>query len=1113
MFNVKSFLHTRIENILLILPFFEVSDIIKNSKRRHMKRLIPFMITFLCLCVHQSAMAQVRISGTVRDAQDNEAIVGATIVEEGTTNGTITDVNGNYEISVEQNAVLVFSFVGFETVSIPVNGRSTLDIEMSLNVQELEEIVVTALGFKEDRDNLGYANSVVDKETVTKAAESTLINSLSGKSSGVRISRNSGDPGAGAYIQIRGLSSITRDAQPLIVIDGVPISNQVRGNGAGRIAQQSRLNDINPNDIENISILKGASAAALWGTQALGGVIVITTKSGKYNQGLQISIKTSYSIDQINRKYPLQTTFGQGNNGIYNSRARDSWGDKIADREGGDDIFDTSGEYFVDQDNNVWYPVINKNSKEIFDDSNFNQVFQNGHFWENNISLSAGNNNSTVFFSISDFDQQGIIRNNSNYRRTTVRLNGEHLPNEKFRINANTTFSNSSSDRIRRGASSSGLYLGLLRNPADFDISGYRGNYYSSSSASPVSERHRSYREPLGADGTPTYNNPLWTINEQENLAKVNRFINTLKFTYSPYSSIDLIARFGIDHYSEKREEFMTPGSAAGEYRTGFFSSEQAANTIFNADLIAKGSRKFGKNYHLSGLVGFNLNQKQISVNGSEISNFIQFTDVNSSTRDIDNALPENRIVESTFGLERTVGLYSSITLSAFDQLFLTGTLRSETASTFGDTSDNTFLFPSTSLAWQFQDLLNLDPLSFGKLRISYGEVGVQPGRYNTANNYVSPTFGDAYGGSLSLGLYGNGGFVPSTSRGNPLLKPERKKEFEFGADLRFVDDKISLSGTYFNNTTEDVLMDFPIANTRGYSSIYSNAATIENNGIEADLGFNLVRHKNFQWDVNLIYTIIRNEVSDLAGVESLDLGGLSAVNSRAVEGQPLGVLWGSRTLRDENGNIVFDANGFPVQDELEGVIGNPNPDWQGSFGTTVTWRGISLSALFETFQGADIYAGTKSVLYDLGRWKDSEIETTSTQNLLDYNGNVIPLGTTFRGVIHDFGAGPVALTEPWYLGDGGFFSNGNDELYVEDGSWTRLRELVISYTIDNPLIQKMGIRSVDISATGRNLLLWTEFEGNDPDTNLNGVSAARGIDYFNNPSTKSYVFTLILNL
>ncbi|SMD35956.1 TonB-linked outer membrane protein, SusC/RagA family [Reichenbachiella faecimaris] len=1057
------------------------------------------------------ANAQQQIQGTVKDSY-GESLIGVTILEQGTTNGTITDIDGNYMITVAgSESILAFSYVGYKKENRSVGSLSRIDLVLTEDSEQLETVVVTALGFEQKQDDLGYATSVVSNESIAKSGESTLLNSLSGKSSGIRISRNSGDPGAGAFIQIRGLSSVTRNSQPLIVVDGVPISNASRGNNEG-IAQQSRLNDINPNDIESVSVLKGASAAALWGTQALGGVIMIKTKSGKYNQDLQVSFKSSYSVDVINRKYPLQTKFGQGNNGVWAPNVVDSWGDKISDRTGGEDELDTSGEYFMDQNGKVWYPVVSKNSQTIYDDFNFDQIFQNGHFWENNISLTAGNDKGNIFFSIGDMNQEGIIKNNSDYRRTTVRTNAEYLMTSKLRINANSTYIKTKSNRIRRGASSSGLYLGLLRTAPDFDNSGYRGSYFGPGNVAPIVNRHRSYRNPVGSSGSAGYNNPSWTINEQQDLAEVDRFINTFKLTYSPTTWLDLIGRVGIDHYSEEREQFYTPGSAAGAFGTGLFSNETAVNAIFNMDYIAKASKSFGDNFSGTLLVGFNYNNRRTQVDGSEINNFIQYADVAGITRDIDNALPENRSVASSYGSERTVGTYSELTVSAYDMLFATGTVRAESASTFGD-ADNTFVFPSVTLAWKFSELLDFDFLSFGKLRGSYGEVGVQPARYSTSNVFVSPTYADSYGGGLSLGLYGNGGFVPSTNRGNPSLKPERKKEFEVGSDLRFLGDRLSLSGTYFNNTTSDVLLDFPVANSRGYDEIYANAAEIKNSGVELDLGYTVLRTSHLSWQLNFIYTQVDNEVTDLVGVESLELGGLSAVNNRVVEGQPHGILWGSRTLRDDDGNIVYDAFGFPEQDEEEGIIGDPNPDWQGSIISTLKYKGFTLSALFETYQGADIYAGTKSALYDLGRWEDSGLETTANQNLLDYNGNVILAGTTFRGTIGDFGAGPVALTQPWYSGDGGFFGNGNDELYIEDGSWTRLRELSLSYALTSPWLKsKTGLRSAEISVTGRNLLLWTPFEGNDPDTNFSGVSSGRGIDYFNNPGTKSYIFTLLLN-
>lgn len=1075
-------------------------------------------IVMLTILTTQMILAQTGVSGIIKDT-NGAPLAGVAIVEAGTSNGTVSDFDGEYSIVPEtRDPVLNYSYIGFKRQSIRVNGRTTIDVAMQEAVEALDEVVVTSLGFREKKDDLGYANSTVDGDAVSNSGESTVLNSLSGKSSGVRISRNSGDPGAGAYIQIRGLSSITRNSQPLIIVDGVPISNDVRGNSSsGGVNQESRLNDINPNDIESISVLKGASAAALWGTRALGGVINITTKSGKFNSRLSVSLKSTYSLDRINKKYPVQTKYGQGDNGVYDQRARDSWGDRISDRAGGEDVFDTSGEYYVDQNGRTYYPVLTKNSKAIYNDSNFDQVFGNGHFFENNLSISGGNQKSSIFFSLSDLDQKGIVKNNSDYRRSTVRFNARHQLSDAIHLKLSSNYSRTASGRIGKGANSSGLYLGLLRNPADFDISGYRGEYFPSADAAAVPNRHRSYREPLGADGTPTYNNPLWTINEQEDEARVNRFISNFELMVTPASWLTLIARAGIDHYSEARNEFYTPGSASGSYRSGFIKKELATNTIFNMDYIAKTNFNFNETIGGEFLVGFNYNSKSREVNGATADNFIQFVDVASGIRDIDNALPENTAVSATEGHERTAGVYSSLSLSAFDMLYLNSTVRVESASTFGDEANNTFLFPSTSLAWQFSQLDFLKGnkvFSFGKLRVSYGEVGVQPARYNTTNTYVSPSIGDQHGGDLNLGLYGNGGFVPSASRGNPDLRPERKKEIEFGTDLRFIDHRLTLSATYFHNKTEDVLLQFPIANSTGYASIYRNGAEIQNKGYELDLGYRIINSDSFTWDMNANFTKVKNEVTDLAGIESIDLGGLAAVSSRAVEGQPLGVLWGSRTLRNEDGSIVFDENGFPEQDQVEGVIGDPNPDWQGSISSTFRYKNFNLSVLLETYQGADIYAGTKSVMRDLGTWYDTARETTASQDLVAFNGNVIPAGETFRGTVHDFGAGPVALTESWYNGDGGYFSGGNDELYIEDGSWTRLREVSLTYTLNTDWLKRTtGLESVDLSVTGRNLLLWAPFEGNDPDTNLSGVSVARGIDYFNNPSTKSYLFSLTLNL
>ncbi len=1074
-----------------------------------MKRILHGTLLCFALLFSLEGLAQVRVTGSIKD-EAGAPLIGATVVQVGTTNGTITDFDGKFNLSVQSDAILEFKFLGYITQRIEVGNKTNIDVVLKEDVSQLDDVVITALGFEEDKDEIGYANSQVKDEVIQQAAEPNLLNSLSGKATGLTIRRNSGDPGAGAYIQIRGASTLLGDGQPLIIVDGVPINNDNRG--TNQIAQQSRLNDINPNDIANISVLKGAPAAALWGTSALNGAIVITTKSGQYNQKLKVSLKSTLSIDQINRRYPLQTKFGQGNNGVFNPTARDSWGDKIADRSGGPDDFDTNGEFFIDQGGRVYYPIINKNSQETFVDENFDQVFQTGHFFENALSLSAGNQTGKIFFSLSNLNQEGIIVNNSDYNRTTARVNAEQLLNDKLTLNVRSAYTKTTSNRIRRGAQSSGLYLGLLRTPPDFENAGYRGSYYPGPDASPIENRHRSYRRYLGSSANPVYNHPLWTTNEQEDIADVDRFINNFKLTYAPVEWVEVFARVGIDTYSEEKTQFFTPGSASGAFRTGLFERELRRSTIFNTDLIARATKELTPKVKASVLVGFNYNVNKATTSRNEIVNFIQFADVASGTRDINNALPDNRSVLSTIGETRKVAAYSEVSLDIANMLFITGTLRGEASSTFGSDADPTFLFPSLSVAWQFTDMLDIDVLSFGKLRGSYGEVGQEPARYATNNEIVQPRYADEWGGDLSVALYGNGGFTPSVVLGNPNLRPERKREFEIGTDLRFFDNRLSLSATYYYNETQDLLLPVPIANTQGFDRTTANGADVENKGIEIDLGYQFIKTNDLSVSANVLFTRNRNLVTNLFDVQSINIGGLAAVNSRVIEGQPFGVLFGSRTLRDDNGNIVFDENGFPVQDGEEGVIGDPNPDWQGSFVANVRYKNFGLSILFETLQGADIYAGTKSVLYNLGTWGESGVETTTNQNILDFNGEVIPAGTTFRGVVRDFGAGPVALTEPWYLADGGFFGNGNDELYIEDGSWSRIREIVLSYSLSNNWLKKYGIGSIELSATGRNLFLWSAFEGNDPDTNLEGVSASRGIDYFNNPSTKSYVFTAILN-
>jgi TonB-dependent SusC/RagA subfamily outer membrane receptor len=483
---------------------------------------IPFLILLFLVSNAFYANAQgsgQSVSGTVKDV-NNEGIPGVSIVLEGSTKGTVTDMKGAYQINVSgTDAILIFSSVGMETIRETVGTRNTIDVVMKDEAKALDMVVVTALGFTENRDKQGSASTKVDPKSVVRSGESGILQGLAGKASGVRITRSTGDPGAGSNFQIRGANTISGASQPLIILDGIPISNSsTQGFGSSAtgvgVAQQSRLNDINANDIESMQVLKGAAAAALWGSRAANGVLVITTKKGKSGR-LQISYGVNYSVDQINARHPMQDKYGQGAAGLYNPTATNSWGDKIADRSGAADSLVTGNERFVsDITGKVYYPtgrrgtagIFVKNDKSAYADANFDAIFGKGNFLENTLTLSAGSERSRTFFSLTDLNQQGIIKQNSDYRRSSIRLNNDYI-GSNVKLSTKATYVLTNSNRVQQNSNVSGLYLGLLRTPPDFDNVDYKGTYYDATGA-PSFGRPRSYRRYLGNDINPQFNNP-----------------------------------------------------------------------------------------------------------------------------------------------------------------------------------------------------------------------------------------------------------------------------------------------------------------------------------------------------------------------------------------------------------------------------------------------------------------------------------------------------------------------------------------------------------------------------------------------------------------------------
>lgn len=1073
-------------------------------------KILSLLLTCVLVISYNQLSAQV--SGLVTEKNTGRPLEGVTVTLKNENTGTATNNAGRFLIKTNnpQTAVLVFSFIGYRSIEEPVRGRTTINIQLEDSSITMQSVVVTALGFETQRDKLGYSSAKINGDQAANSGEVNLVDALGGKASGVRISRSSGsDPGSASQILIRGQSTITRGTDPLIVLDGIPINSDSRGETSQGTTQQSRLNDINPDDIATIQVLKGASAAALWGTRAANGVLVITTKKGARNNKLNVSLKTTYSIDEINRNYSLQSAYGQGTNGAWAANNARSWGDKIANRAGGADAVNTSADFFVGYPTGtVYYPITTKNNKETFLDKNYDNVFGRGHYLNTSLSISGGDARSDYFMSIGDMNQQGIIKNNSNYRRTTFRINASRQFNKWLKASNKASYVLTNSDRVRRGASSGGVMLGLLRTPSDFDNTDYIGSYYSSPTAAFVPNRQRAYRSYLGT-ATPGFSNPLWTIYKQDNSNKVNRFINSFELFLTPNKWLDVTLRAGLDHFNEEELTYLpyyTINAASGLY-----SRDEYNQTQFNFDFIARAKKDFGDDIKTNFLVGFNYNTSNEGLLSATGTNFI----IPDGPRDIDNSLIANRSISDRFEKTRTNAGYATIGTEFYDQLFINLTGRLEAASTFGELSNNRFFYPSADIAWQFSDMPLFSKsrvFSFGKLRAAYGVVGIQPSAYRTSTNFFVPNWSEILDPNLDGSLFGVGTYVQSRSKGNPDLRPEKKREFEIGADLRFFDNTLSFSTTVYFNKTTDALLDIPQAPATGFNTLYANAGSIENKGVEIDASYTVIKRKDWNVGIDANWTRNRNKVTDLYGSASILLGGLNGVSSRAVEGYALGALWGIGFQKNAKGEYVLDANGFPISEVEQKVLGDPNPEWRGGLGINAEYKNFKVAVLFEHSQGGDIVDATEAVLLDYGVSSATGNEIIAPTNLKTASGATITAGTPFRGNIANFGGGDVALDQSWYTGLGGFFGNVL-EPFVTDATWTRLREVMLSYRITRKHLPKFtGLSSVNIEISGRNLWLNSKLKTIDPDSNVEGSGAGRGIVYFNNPGSRSYLFTIKLN-
>lgn len=1117
-----------------------------------MKRLL--LVLPIMLLALGASFAQRTVSGTITDTE-GDPLIGASVLVKGTTTGTVTEIDGSYTLRVPDGSnILVVSYTGYANQEITLGTSNVVDVSLELQSEILDDVVVTALGFETKRSKVGVASSTVDGDALVNSGEVGLINSLAGKSAGVNIVQSSGEPGASSRIQIRGATSITGDLQPLIVVDGIPIFNdsyygegfggQAAGasgsiGSGGGVTQQSRLNDLNPEDIASVEVLRGASAAAVWGSRAANGVIVITTKKGRYNpeKDYTINFSTSIGIDEINRTVPLNSTYGRGTGMMFRANPPGglSWGDKIADRAGGQDNFITDPNdpnyagKFIANSGNEYYAIANgdtdnlhggKNSRDVYDPFEF--LFKNGVTYTNSLSLSTANDKGSVYFSLSNLSQDGVIQTNSDYNRTTARLNATRNLGRMFSITANTAYTLSTSNRVQMGSNLSGLFLGGLRSAADFNDADFEGTYVDPF-GNEFPNRQRAYRNYLGSRTNSTYDNPVWMMNNVLSDSKVNRFLGKLELRFEPLNWLNFTARGGLDTYTDEREDFY-PVISSGSNNGGRFTKETITRRQINFDFIGRARFNLTQGVAMTALAGIGVNERKLDdhgVNARSFTNPLSPPQLNNAT-----ALEVFNREETV----RTAGIYGTLGFELFNQVFLNLSGRQDYLSTLPK-DNNTVFYPAVDVAWQFSNLLpNNNILSSGKLRGGYGQVGRGPDPYLTSTDFYIPTaantgFGEGWGPGLNPLPYG-GAFPQSNVAGNPNIKPEIKTEIEGGLDLGFWQDRINLGFTYYDNKTEDLIIQVATPESSGFVAQIANAATIENRGYEIEWDFGILQNQPFSWNLYGNFTQNRNEVIDMSGTESLLISGFSGTSSRAVVGQQLGVLWGAKWDRDDSGTLILDENGYPTLAPAAGIIGDPNPDYRMGIGSLLSYKGLSVNILFDISQGGEIWNGTRGALAFFGKAGYTATETTLTSDqantLKVYTGETVAEAYpylqngdgsyTVRGEVSNFGGSDVFLDEIWYTAGPGSGFTGPDEQFIEDASWARLRELTVSYAFGSQPFGLNWLQNATIAFTGRNLILWTNYQGVDPDTNLNGPgNNGFGLDYFQNPASRTYKVSLNL--
>lgn len=1061
--------------------------------------LLTAQIVLLMVC---TAMAQRTVSGKITDA-GGQPLIGANVLVEGTGVGTVTDFDGNYSLAVPAEAkVLLFSYTGYSPQEITLGSSNVIDVVLAEGVI-LETAVVTALGLGRERQKIGYSVENVDGEKLQQVSEPDPLRALSAKVPGVNIIGSSSVPGSATRITIRGNTSFLGENQPLFVVDGIPYDNSSNGASfqlTGGGAYGSRIADLDPNNIESISVLKGSAAAALYGSRASRGVVVVTTKTGrgrKANKGLEVTLSSSYTLEEIASLPVFQNKYGAGADFNY-QQANGSWGA----------AFNNAAGYPTRETIPHWlaadphFPQFSGTTVPYQAyPNNVQDVFETGGMYDNSLTLRGGDQNTNFGATISNLTQSGVIPN-STFDRTSLSIGGQTKLLNGLRMGGSFAYTTSLQEGPQGGANNAignasfmGRTMFLGRN---WDINGL------------------PFEDPVDRGsvffiGRAQATNPLWSARYDGFSSNVDRFVTAFNvgYDFTPWLSVDY--NVGINSYTQRDQEWYRPGSR-GANGVGQIIDNDVTWQEIESNLIVNLTPTLGnQDWTFKALVGHNVNQRTI-----DQQSFLGTPMIDFNIIDLDNT---QSVVPNggNYTRRRLIGAFAEAELGYRNYLYLTLTGRNDWSSTLSK-GNNSYFYPAVSSSFIFTEALGMKSnfLSFGKVRASYARVGNDANPYSLAATYrinIGESSGVTSGvRDVDFPLNGVSGSTLVNTEFDPNLTPEFTSEFEVGTELQFFNRRVKLDVTYYQNNTTNQIAQLSLPTVSGFDVYFTNFGELSNKGFEVGLNLNPVSTRSgFNWNIYTTFTKNKNIVESLReGVEEIVIRNLfgGSVVSVLRPGEPYGVIRGSVSARDANGNLLIDpSNGQLINANAPEIVGDPNPDFLVGVTNTISFKGFSLNAVLDYRHGGDIYSVTALSLLGRGVTKDTEDrernavipgvygDPNTLMPILDEAGNVIPNQTM------------IEVNDLWF--GNSFAINSQDEWNIFDGTTIRLREVSLGYDLPAKFLEKTPFGALRLSLSGRNLwykaVNFPEYTNIDPETSTFGNNNYQGYEYTNAPSIRRY--------